>query len=149
MNETKHIIYESLFIYNTSATHQLHGIATYRSHWRRGSNPRPCQLLSHPRYEDLNWGIAKLRPQSCHPRMVSLVMLKHNNTDETMVHKKIVAVPAKLVGFLYRKQVWLRETILVKMKRKFSKSDKNWVNGSKKRRCPFIFRRILTICPPF
>jgi len=29
MNETKHIIYESLFIYNTSAIHQLHSIATY------------------------------------------------------------------------------------------------------------------------
>ena len=32
MNETKHIIYESLFIYNTSAIHQLHSIATYMSH---------------------------------------------------------------------------------------------------------------------
>jgi hypothetical protein len=84
MNETKHIIYESLFIYNTSAIHQLHSIATYMSHWRRGSNPRPCQLLSHPRYEDLNWGIAKLRPQSCHPRTVSLVMLKHDTIDELM-----------------------------------------------------------------
>jgi hypothetical protein len=64
-------------------------------------------------------------------------------------HTKIVAVRATLVGFLFRKQVWLRETILVKMKREFSKFDKNWVTESKKRRCPFIFGRILTIRPPF
>ncbi|MFN9899000.1 MAG: hypothetical protein ACK55Z_09460 [bacterium] len=53
---------------------------------KEGFKPRPCQLLlSHPRYEDLNWGIAKLRPQSCHHCKVSLVMLKHDNTDVTMV----------------------------------------------------------------
>ena len=32
-----------------------------------------------------------------------------------MTHTKIVAVRATLVGFLFRKQVWIRETILVKM----------------------------------
>jgi len=42
-----------------------------------------------------------------------------------MKHAKIVAVRATLVGLLFRKQVRLRETIVVKMKCEFSKSDKN------------------------
>ncbi len=75
-------------------------------------------------------------------------------SDEVIVYTsltntKIVAVRATLVGFLFRKEVWLCETILVKMKCKFSKSDKNWANKSKKQRYPFISGRILTIHPPF
>ncbi len=66
-----------------------------------------------------------------------------------MKHAKIVAVPATLVGFLFRKKVWLHETILVKFKREFSKSDKNLANMSKKRRCRFISGGILIIRPPF
>ena len=39
----------------------------------------------------------------------------------SMTNTKIVAVRATLVGFLFRKEVRLRETILVKMKSEFSK----------------------------
>ncbi len=40
----------------------------------------------------------------------------------SMTNTKIVAVRATLVGFLFRKEVRLRETILVKMKGEFSKN---------------------------
>jgi hypothetical protein len=34
---------------------------------------------------DLNWGIAWLGHQNSHPHTVSLVMLKQDNADETMI----------------------------------------------------------------
>ncbi len=65
-------------------------------------------------------------------------MLKQDSTDDHDFHTKIVAVRATLVGILFLKQVWLRETILVKMKREFSKSDENWANGSKNGAVPLF-----------
>ncbi len=60
-------IYESLFMYNTCATHQVHSIANLYVTLKKGFKPQALaifRLLRHPRYKDLNWGIAKLRPPS-------------------------------------------------------------------------------------
>jgi hypothetical protein len=88
---------------------------------------------------DFNWGISFGHRTATLTRSRSLCwnMIYRCNHG---FHTKIVAVQATLVGLFLRKQVWLRETILVKMKCEFSKSDKNWANRSKKTAPSLYFR---------
>ena len=56
-----------------------------------------------------------------------------------MTHTKIVAVPATLIRFLFRKHVWICETILVKLICESLKSDENCLN-----RRQFLVRTLKT-----